>query len=120
MTAGNLRVEPHLRHLYSYLVENRLIESVRDDDERCLAIFSRDVLKRIRSGDDAWEAMVPPTVAPLVKERGLLGYLKKAAWPQAFAPSSRAVGKRTCVPQPDRAGSGTVTTRPRGRPIPAR
>ena len=79
VTAGNLRVEPHLRHLYSYLVENRLIESVRDYDKRCLSIFSRDVLKRIRSGDDAWETMVPAAVAQLVKQRGLLGYLKQAA-----------------------------------------
>ena len=55
VTAGNLRVEPHLRHLYAYLLENRLIESVRDYDERCLSIFSRDVLKRLRSGDAAWE-----------------------------------------------------------------
>jgi hypothetical protein len=79
VTAGNLRVEPHLRHLYSYLLENRLIESVRDYDERCLSIFSRDVLKRLRSGDRAWEAMVPPAVAHLVKERGLLGYMADAA-----------------------------------------
>jgi hypothetical protein len=79
VTAGNLRVEPHLRHLYAYLLENRLIESVRDYDERCLSIFSRDVLKRLRSGDAAWETMVPPAVAHLVKDRGLLGYVAKAA-----------------------------------------
>src|SRR4030095_3968805 len=47
--AGNLRVAPHLRHLYAYLVENRLIESVRDYNESYLHIFSRDVLKRLRS-----------------------------------------------------------------------
>ena len=79
VTAGNLRVEPHLRHLYAYLVENRLIESVRDYDERCLSVFSRDVLKRIRNGDGAWEAMVPDAVAQLIKRRRLLGYVEKAA-----------------------------------------
>jgi hypothetical protein len=79
ITAGNLRVEPHLRHLYAYLVENRLIESVRDYDERCLSIFSRDVLKRLRSGDEAWEAMVPPAVAQVIKRRQLLGYAGRAA-----------------------------------------
>jgi hypothetical protein len=79
VTAGNLRVEPHLRHLYAYLLENRLIESVRDYDERCLSVFSRDVLKRLRSGDAAWEAMVPPAVAQVVKERRLLGYVAEAA-----------------------------------------
>jgi hypothetical protein len=77
ITAGNLRVAPHLRHLYAYLVENRLIESVRDYDEGCLSIFSRDVLRRLRSGDASWESMVPPLVAQMIKRRKLLGYVEK-------------------------------------------
>lgn len=78
ITAGNLRVDPHLRHLYSYLVENRLIESIRDYDEKCLSIFSRDVLKRLRAGDASWETMVPPEVAQIVKRRKLLGYVDRS------------------------------------------
>ena len=74
ITAGNLRVAPNLRHLYAYLIENRLIESLRDFDERCLPIFSRDVLASIRSGDAAWEGMVPPAVAQIIKERKLFNY----------------------------------------------
>jgi hypothetical protein len=74
ITAGNLRVAPHLRHLCAYLVENRLIESMRDFDPQCLRIYSRDVLSRIRSGDPLWEEMTPPAVAELIKSRGLLGY----------------------------------------------
>jgi len=74
ITAGNLRVAPHLRHLCEYLVENRLIESLRDVDEQCLRIYSRDVLAKIRNGDAGWEAMTPPAVAELIKRRGLLGY----------------------------------------------
>ena len=74
ITAGNLRVAPNLRHLYAYLIENRLIESLRDFDERCLPIFSRDVLSKIRSGDPVWETMVPPTVAQMIKERKLFNY----------------------------------------------
>lgn len=71
ITAGNLRVAPHLRHLYAYLVENRLIESIRDYREEWLPIFSRDVLAKIRAGDPAWERGVPPVVASMIKERGL-------------------------------------------------
>jgi hypothetical protein len=78
ITAGNLRVAPHLRHLYAYLLENRLIESVRDYDDRCLTVFSRDVLKRLRSGDSSWESMVPPAVAQIIKKRKLLGYSEKS------------------------------------------
>jgi len=74
ITAGNLRVAPHLRHLYAYLLENQLIESLRDVDERCLPIYSRDVLDKLRSGNPGWEDMTPPEVADLIKRRGLLGH----------------------------------------------
>ncbi len=75
-----MRVAPHLRHLYAYLLENRLIESVRGYDERCLPVFSREVLKCLRGGQsDAWEAMVPPAVAAVIKRRKLLGYERKDA-----------------------------------------
>jgi hypothetical protein len=77
ITAGNLRVAPHLRHLYQYLVENRLIESIRDYDETCLPIRSREVLERIRRGDPTWQNMVPSAVSELIKRRRLLGYVEK-------------------------------------------
>jgi hypothetical protein len=55
-----------------------LIESLRDVDERCLPIYSRDVLAKLRCGDPAWEAMTPPAVAELIKRRGLLGYMAES------------------------------------------
>ena len=74
ITAGNLRVASHLRHLYAYLVENQRVESIRDFDQGCLPIYSRDVLARLRCGDQAWEKMTPPEVADLIRRRRLLGY----------------------------------------------
>ena len=58
-------------------IENRLIESIRDYDQDCLPIFSRDVLNRMRSGDPGWESMVPPVVAEIIKRRKLLGYVER-------------------------------------------
>jgi len=74
ITAGNLRVAPHLRHLYAYLLENRFIEGMKDINEKCLPIFSRDALSKLKGGDSSWEEMVPPQVATIIKERRLLGY----------------------------------------------
>lgn len=74
LSAGNLRVASHLRHLYAYLVENQFILGLRDYDERYLSIFSREALKKIRDGDPAWEEMVPAQVAKRIKERKLLGF----------------------------------------------
>jgi hypothetical protein len=79
ITASNLRVAPHLRHLCAYLVENQLIEDVRGFNPVYLPIYSRDVLARLRSGDPSWEAMTPPEVAELIKRRRLFGYAAKAA-----------------------------------------
>ena len=74
ITAGNLRVAPNLRHLHAYFVENRFIDALRDYDEKCLPIFSREVLEKIRSGDQTWEASVPDEVAKIIRERSLFGY----------------------------------------------
>ena len=76
ITAGNLRVAPNLRHLCAYLVENLFIQGMRDINEACLPVFSRDVMARIRKGDSGWEEMVPANVAKLIKERKLFGWQK--------------------------------------------
>jgi hypothetical protein len=71
ITAGNLRVAPNLRHLYAYLIENLFVQGLRGYDDNCLPIFSRDVLERIRKGDNSWEENVPSQVGNLIKERKL-------------------------------------------------
>ncbi|TAL18606.1 TonB-dependent receptor [bacterium] len=72
--ADNLRVSPHLNHLYAYLRENRFIEPIRGYNEKCLSIYRGEILDKLQSGDDTWELMVPPEVAKVIKERGLWGY----------------------------------------------
>jgi hypothetical protein len=74
VTAGNFRTAPHLRHLYAFLLENRFVEGIRDFDERCLEIYSREALALLRKGDPSWEAMVPAAAVQLIKARRLLGY----------------------------------------------
>jgi len=50
-------------------------KGLKDINEKCLPIFSRTVLAKIKSGDSSWEEMVPPEVAKIIRERQLLGYL---------------------------------------------
>ncbi|MGA2052289.1 MAG: TonB-dependent receptor [Opitutales bacterium] len=71
ITAQNVQVKIHLRNLYAYLLENHYIESVAGFQPANLDIFSRDVLKKIIAGDPAWEKMVPPQAAAIIKERRL-------------------------------------------------
>lgn len=69
-----LKVAPHLQRLFGHLVENDFIESLDFFNRDYLHIFSRDVLDKVRDGDAAWESMVPPEVAQVIKERGYFGY----------------------------------------------
>jgi hypothetical protein len=75
ITAENMQVEPHLRHLYSHLIENHYIESIKGFSPAIMSIYSRDVLQRISRGDASWEKMVPRPVADAIKERRLFGYV---------------------------------------------
>jgi hypothetical protein len=84
ITAGNLRVAPHLRHLYMYLIENHFIQGMRDVSDAALDVFSRDVLKLLQGGEPGWEDKVPAQVAQLIKERRLLGY--RATPPEPASP----------------------------------
>ncbi|QEL13354.1 TonB-dependent receptor [Limnoglobus roseus] len=70
----NLEVSPKLRKLYGYLVDSRCIEQLNNFDDRCLSIFTPDVLRKIAASDPAWEEMVPPGVAAVIKARGYFGY----------------------------------------------
>ena len=64
-----------LRKLYGYLVDSGLIKQLENVNRDYLHIFSRDALRQIRAGDPSWEAMVPPEVAEVIKNRRFLGYL---------------------------------------------
>jgi hypothetical protein len=74
ITAGNLRVAPHLRHLYLYLMENFYIQGLRDVNEANMSILSRNVLRMLQANEPGWEQMVPDRVGALIKERRLLGF----------------------------------------------
>ncbi len=74
ITAGNMRVAPHLRHLYAYLIENLFIQGLRGFNENYLKIFSWEVLAKLQQGDSSWEEMVPPQVTALIKKRRLFGF----------------------------------------------
>ncbi len=78
----NFEAAPGLRKLYGYLVDRGFIQQLENYNQDYLPIFSRDVLEKIKRGDDSWNAMVPTEVAQIIKKRGLFGY----RMPSAVAP----------------------------------
>src|SRR5438477_5790229 len=76
-TATNINVAPNLRSLFRYLVENQFIEEITDYNPEYLRIFPPEVLAKLQSGDQAWETMVPPEVAQIIKQRQFFGYRER-------------------------------------------
>jgi hypothetical protein len=74
VTVQKLKVSPNLQGLYEHLADNGYIESIDFYNKDYLRIFSRDVLAKIGADDPSWEAMVPPPVAAIIKERHFFGH----------------------------------------------
>jgi hypothetical protein len=79
ITATRLEVAPNLRSLFRYLIENEFIQEITDYNPDYLRILPPDVLVKLQSGDPAWEGMVPPEVAKIIKSRQFFGYRASAA-----------------------------------------
>jgi hypothetical protein len=77
MTCDNLQIAPDLRKLYGYLLDRGGINALDNYSNECLRIFSREILKKIKSGDASWETMVPVAVADIIKNKSYFGYEAK-------------------------------------------
>ena len=72
-----LKVHPRMKELYKFFKYNGKVVDITDYNPETLTIFSRDVLKKIASGEEDWENMLPEGVAKLIKEMHLFGYEEK-------------------------------------------
>ena len=72
--AASYKVEASLHTLYAYLLENRYIVPMAGCKLEYLGINSEKTLAKLQSGDAAWEAMVPPEVAEIIKTRKFFGW----------------------------------------------
>jgi hypothetical protein len=75
-TTRSVNLHSDLQLLYDYLCRRGSFVQLDNYNPEYLSIFSRDVLKRIASGDESWEETVPPQVAELIRHRGFFGYKK--------------------------------------------
>ncbi len=69
VTAENFQPQTQVQHLYAHLFEGGAIRPLEGWHEEYLAIRSRDVLAKIRSGDPSWRDMVPQQVAAIIDSR---------------------------------------------------
>lgn len=74
VTVDSLEVSEQLQPLYDYLARRGSFVDLDNYKPDYLRILSRDVLRRIASGDAEWESMVPPEVCSMIKKRCFFGY----------------------------------------------
>jgi hypothetical protein len=73
VTVDTVRVAEELQPLYDYLARRGSFVGLDNYKPEYLPILSRDVLQRIPTDDESWEAMVPPAVSGLIRKRGFFG-----------------------------------------------
>jgi hypothetical protein len=73
-TCENFKLEPKLKSLLNYLIENKKIEDLKGADTSILHITSDQVISMIKAGTPGWEDMVPETVADIIKDKCLFDY----------------------------------------------
>ena len=79
ITVDDLTVKPELQPLFDYLARRGSFVNLDNYRPDYLPILSRDVLRRIASGDHEWEQMVPQAVAELIIARSFFGHHKNQA-----------------------------------------
>jgi len=72
-TIQNLQVAPNLRHLYAHLVDNKMVEDIRDYNPEFLSASSSQILRQIQCGDASWESQVPPPLVEVINRKKLFG-----------------------------------------------
>ncbi|WP_415063201.1 hypothetical protein [Bdellovibrio sp.] len=74
LTTKSFFPPPHLRHIYSYFIENKQIVDISGCDETGEYLHSIDVMKMIEKNDPQWEQCVPEAVRDLIKMKKLFGH----------------------------------------------
>jgi len=67
-------VHPRFRPIIDYLIFHNRILDIEEFDQDITNIFSREVLRKIRCGEDGWEECLPKYVDTVIKEKQLFGY----------------------------------------------
>ncbi len=77
-TTENFDVEPELAGLLQYFVANGILEDMKSAKKEHMHIYSDNVLKMIRNGEEGWQDMVPKKVAKAIIENKLFDYKAKS------------------------------------------
>ena len=84
INSENLKVYPRMKELYKFFKYNGKVIDIENYDTSIMSIFSREVLRKIESGETGWEGMLPDGIGDLIKDYRLFGYTRKPLKPLAL------------------------------------
>jgi hypothetical protein len=71
ISASEIQLPSSVRNLHQHLLKSGAVVPLENINEANLAIFSRDVLEMIQTGDADWKKHVPAGAALLIEQRGI-------------------------------------------------
>lgn len=74
MRKEDAEIHPRFRPIIDYLIFHNRITDIEEFDVNITNIFSREVLKQIRCGEDGWEKCLPDYVHNVIRDKKLFGY----------------------------------------------
>jgi len=74
LLVDDVEMEPDVKHIFDYLVENRKIRNLRQAKTQCLHITPQEDLRLIQAHDNSWEKMVRKYISKTIKKKRLFGY----------------------------------------------
>ncbi|NHB69538.1 TonB-dependent receptor [Perlabentimonas gracilis] len=74
LLVDDVELEPDVKHIFDYLVDNRKIRNLRQAKTKWLHITPNEVLRLMHSNDKRWETMVPRYVSKTIREKKIFGY----------------------------------------------
>jgi hypothetical protein len=74
LLVDDVELDPDVKHIFNYLVDNRKIRNLRQAKTKWLHITPNEVLRLMHNNDKRWETMVPKYVSKRIKERKIFGY----------------------------------------------
>lgn len=77
LMVDDVEMEPDVKHIFNFLVENRKIRNLREANTNWLHIIPDEVLRMIKSDQNGWEDMVPKYIAKMIKDKKLFGHAQQ-------------------------------------------
>ena len=74
INSTNLKLHPRMKEFYKFFKYNNKVVDLFDFEQKYLEIFSRDILKKIKKGENDWTNKLPEGISEMIIKNKMFGY----------------------------------------------